>query len=64
LASSTLSSQTWDLISTIEVKYVSVAHPRAYGQVKHANGLILDGLKKILYDENKKKGASGFMSSL
>jgi hypothetical protein len=33
-----------------------VAHLRANGQVEHANGLILDGLKKRLYDENSKKG--------
>jgi hypothetical protein len=32
-----------------------VAHPRANGQVERANGLILDGLKKSLYDENNKK---------
>jgi hypothetical protein len=35
---------------------VSVAHPRANGQVKRANALILDGLKKRLYDENNKRG--------
>jgi hypothetical protein len=33
-----------------------VAHPRANGQVEHANGLILDGLKKRLYNNNSKKG--------
>jgi hypothetical protein len=33
-----------------------VAHPRANGQFERANGLILDGLKKRLYDENSKKG--------
>jgi hypothetical protein len=33
-----------------------VAHLRAIGQVEHANVLILDGLKKRLYDENNKKG--------
>jgi hypothetical protein len=33
-----------------------VAHPRANGQVKRANGLILDGLKKSLYDKSSKKG--------
>jgi hypothetical protein len=42
--------------SSIEVKYVLVAQPRANGQVEHANSLILDGLKKRLYDENRKKG--------
>jgi hypothetical protein len=52
------SHQFWDFCehSAIEVKYVSVAHSRANGQVEHANGLILDGLKKRLYDENSKKG--------
>jgi hypothetical protein len=33
-----------------------VAHPRANGQVERANSLILDGLKKRLYDENSTKG--------
>jgi hypothetical protein len=33
-----------------------MSHPWANGQVKRANGLILDGLKKRLYDENNKKG--------
>jgi hypothetical protein len=36
------------------VKYVSVAHPRANGQVERANGLILDALKKRMYRENDK----------
>jgi hypothetical protein len=43
--------------SSIEVKYISVAHPRTNGQVERANGLILDGLKKRLYDENSTKGS-------
>jgi hypothetical protein len=33
-----------------------MAHPQANGQVERANGSILDGLKKQLYDENSKKG--------
>jgi hypothetical protein len=33
-----------------------LAHPRTNSQVERANGLILDGLKKRLYDENSKKG--------
>jgi hypothetical protein len=33
-----------------------VAHPWANDQVERANGMILDGLKKRLYDENSKKG--------
>jgi hypothetical protein len=39
------------------VKYVSVAHPRANGQVERANEMILDALKKRIYRENDK--ASG-----
>jgi len=35
----------------IVIKYVSVAHPRENGQV-HANGMIVDALKKRLYTEN------------
>jgi hypothetical protein len=36
-----------------------MAHPRANGQVEHTKCLILDGLKKRLYDENSKKGGKG-----
>jgi hypothetical protein len=52
------SHEFWDFCegSSIEVKYVSVAHPRANGQVECANDFILDGLKKRLYDENNKTG--------
>ena len=41
----------WDFYKDqcISVKYVSIAHPRANGQVKRANGMILDALKKTLY---------------
>jgi hypothetical protein len=39
-----------------EVKYVSIAHPIANGQVERANGMIIEGLNKRLYDENSKKG--------
>ena len=41
----------WDFCEDrcISVKYVSVAHPRANGQVERANGMILDALKKRLY---------------
>ena len=48
----------WDFCdnSCIKVKYASVAHPRANGQVERINGLVLDGLKKRLYDANTKKG--------
>jgi hypothetical protein len=33
-----------------------VAHPRTNSQVERANSLILDELKKRLYDKNNKKG--------
>jgi len=42
--------------STIDVTYVSVAHPRANGQVEHANDMILEGLKKRIHKANNKKG--------
>jgi hypothetical protein len=47
----------WDFYerSSIKVKYISVAHQWANGQVERANSLILDGLKKRLYDKNIKK---------
>ena len=44
----------------ISVKYVSVAHPRANGQVERANDMILDALKKRLYHKEEK--ASGQMA--
>jgi hypothetical protein len=46
----------WDFCDeqSIVVKYVSVAHPRANGQVERANGMILDALKKRMYSENDK----------
>jgi hypothetical protein len=36
------------------MKYVSVVHPRANGQVKRDNGMILDARKKRLYRKNDK----------
>jgi hypothetical protein len=58
LGSNFTANQFWEFCENacIKVKYVSVAHPRANGQVERANGLIIDGLKKRLYDENSKKG--------
>ena len=38
----------------ISVKYVFVAHSRANGQVERANGMILDALKKRLYEKEQK----------
>jgi hypothetical protein len=53
--------QFWEYCenSGIDVRYVSVAHPRANRQVEHANGLVLDALKKRLHDTANTKGASG-----
>jgi hypothetical protein len=58
LGSNFHSHQFWNLYehNSIEVKYVSVAHRWANGQVERTNGLILGDLKKRLYDENSKKG--------
>ncbi|RLN11448.1 putative gag-pol precursor [Panicum miliaceum] len=58
LGSNFTANQFWKFCdnNAIELKYVSVAHPRANGQVERANGLILDNLKKRLYDDNSKKG--------
>jgi hypothetical protein len=57
LGSNFTANQFWEFCENacIEVKYVSVAHPRANGQVERANGMIIDGLKKRLYDETRKE---------
>jgi hypothetical protein len=58
LGSNFIANQFWEFCENacIKVKYVSVAHPRANGQVERANGMIIEGLKKRLYVENSKKG--------
>jgi hypothetical protein len=50
--------QFWDYCenSGIDVRYVSIAHPRANGQVERANGMVLDALKKRLHDAANSKG--------
>ena len=50
--------QFWEYCenSGIDVRYVSVAHPRANGQVGRANRMILDALKKRLHDAANAKG--------
>jgi hypothetical protein len=40
----------------INVRYVSVAHRRANGQVECANGMVLDALKKRLHEVANTKG--------
>ena len=58
LGSNFTSQEFWDYCenSSIEIKYVSVAHPRANDQVERINGLIIDGLKKRIFDSTSKKG--------
>jgi hypothetical protein len=51
-----LSAQLHAILSTINVWYVSVAHPRVNGQVERANGMVLDALKKRLHDAANTKG--------
>jgi hypothetical protein len=50
--------QFWEYCenSGIDVRYVSVAHPRPNGQVERANGMVLDALKKRLHDAANTKG--------
>jgi transposase InsO family protein len=53
--------QFWEYCenSRIDIRYVSVAHPRANGQVERANGMVLDALKKRLHMVPIPKEASG-----
>jgi transposase InsO family protein len=39
---------------SIQVKYASVAHPRANRQVERANGMIVKALWKKIFDKNEK----------
>jgi hypothetical protein len=50
--------QFWEYCenSGIDIRYVSVTHPRANGQVERANGMVLDALKKRLHDAANMKG--------
>jgi transposase InsO family protein len=38
----------------IQLKYASVAHDRANGQVERTNGMILEALRKKVFDKNEK----------
>src|SRR5688572_1810081 len=40
----------------IDVRYVSIANPRANSHVEHANGMLLEALKKRLHDIGNTKG--------
>jgi hypothetical protein len=56
LGSNFTSSEFFDFYEqrSIQIKYASVAHPRANGQVERANGMILEALKKKVFDKNEK----------
>jgi ribonuclease HI len=56
LGSNFTSSEFFDFCEqrSIHIKYASVAHPRANGQVERANGMILEALRKKVFDKNEK----------
>jgi transposase InsO family protein len=56
LGSNFTSSEFFDFCEqrSIQIKYASVAHPRANGQVERANGMILEALSKKVFDKNVK----------
>jgi transposase InsO family protein len=56
LRSNCNSSEFFDFCEqrSIQIKYASVAHPRANGQVERANGMILEALRKKVFDKNEK----------
>jgi transposase InsO family protein len=56
LGSNFTSSEFFDFYEqrSIQIKYASVAHPRANGQVERANGMILEALRKKVFDKNEK----------
>jgi transposase InsO family protein len=56
LGSNFTSSEFFDICEqrSIQIKYASVAHPRANGQVERANRMILDALRKKVFDKSEK----------
>jgi transposase InsO family protein len=52
LGSNFTSSEFFDFCEqrSIQIKYASVAHPRANGQVERANGMILEALRKKVFE--------------
>jgi transposase InsO family protein len=56
LGSNFTSFEFFDLCEqrSIQIKYASVAHPRANGQVERANGMILEALRKKVFDKSEK----------
>jgi transposase InsO family protein len=56
LGSNFTSSEFFDFCEqrSIQIKYALVVHPRANGQVERANGMILEALRKKVFDKNEK----------
>jgi transposase InsO family protein len=56
LGSNFTSSEVFDFCEqrSIQIKYASVAHPRANGQVERVNRMILDALRKKVFDKSEK----------
>jgi hypothetical protein len=56
LRSNFTSSKFFDFYEqrSIQIKYASVAHPRANRQVERANVMILDALRKKVFDKSEK----------
>jgi transposase InsO family protein len=56
LGSNFTSSEFYDLCEqrSIQIKYASVAHSRANGQVERTNRMILDALRKKVFDKSEK----------
>jgi hypothetical protein len=56
LGSNFTSSELFDFYEqkSIQIKYASMVHPRANGQVERANRMILEALRKKIFDKNEK----------
>jgi transposase InsO family protein len=56
LGSNFTSSEFFDFCEqwSIQIKYASVAHPRANGQVERTKGMILEALRKTVFDKSEK----------
>jgi hypothetical protein len=56
IGSNFTSSEFFDFYEqrSIQIKYASMAHPRAKGQVERANKMILEAHRKKIFDKNEK----------
>jgi transposase InsO family protein len=61
LGSNFTSSEFFDFCEqqSIQIKYASVAHPRANGQVERANAMILEALRKKVFDKSENLQENG-----